>query len=119
VSGERRRVAPWLDGGRRGLRSRSRSSLPSGVDQLQAAINAVHADSATVEQTDWSQIVALYDQLLAVVPTPVVALNRAIAIGEVQGAAAALALVDALDLDSYHPFHATRAESKPPTCRDV
>src|SRR6266498_712289 len=78
--------------------------------QLQAAINAVHADAATVEQTDWSQIVALYDELLAVAPTPVVALNRAIAIGEVQGAAAALALVDDLDLENYHPFHATRAD---------
>jgi RNA polymerase sigma-70 factor, ECF subfamily len=81
-----------------------------GAYQLQAAINAVHADAATVEETDWSQIVALYDQLLAVAPTPVVALNRAIAIGEVQGAAAALALVEELDLDTYHPFHATRAD---------
>ena len=81
-----------------------------GTYQLQAAINAVHADAATFEQTDWSQIVALYDQLLAVAPTPVVALNRAIAIGEVQGAAAALALVDELSLDNYHPFHATRAD---------
>jgi RNA polymerase sigma-70 factor (ECF subfamily) len=81
-----------------------------GAYQLQAAINAVHADAATAEQTDWSQIVALYDQLLAVAPTPVVALNRAIAIGEVHGPAAALALVDELDLDNYHPFHATRAD---------
>ncbi|NUK24721.1 RNA polymerase sigma factor [Streptomyces lunaelactis] len=81
-----------------------------GPYQLQAAINAVHADAATFEQTDWSQIVALYDQLLAVAPTPVVALNRAIAIGEVQGPCAALALVDELDLDNYHPFHATRAD---------
>ncbi len=81
-----------------------------GAYQLQAAINAVHADAATLEQTDWSQIVALYDQLLAIAPTPVVALNRAIAVGEVQGAAAALALVDELDLDNYHPFHATRAD---------
>jgi RNA polymerase sigma-70 factor (ECF subfamily) len=81
-----------------------------GAYQLQAAINAVHADAATFEQTDWSQIVALYGQLLAVSPTPVVALNRAIAIGEVQGAAAALALVDELDLDAYQPFHATRAD---------
>jgi RNA polymerase sigma-70 factor, ECF subfamily len=81
-----------------------------GAYQLQAAINAVHADAATIEQTDWSQIVALYDQLLALAPTPVVALNRAVAIGEVQGAAAALALVDELDLDNYHPFHATRAD---------
>src|SRR5439155_7822272 len=81
-----------------------------GPYQLQAAINAVHADALTVEKTDWSQIVALYDQLLAVAPTPVVALNRAIAIGEVRGPAAALALVDELDLDNYHPFHATRAD---------
>jgi len=81
-----------------------------GAYQLQAAINAVHADAATVEETDWSQIVALYDQLLAVAPTPVVALNRAIAIGEVQGPAAALALVEELDLDNYHPFHASRAD---------
>jgi RNA polymerase sigma-70 factor, ECF subfamily len=81
-----------------------------GPYQLQAAINAVHADALTLEETDWPQIVALYDQLLAVAPTPVVALNRAIAIGEVQGPAAALALVDELDLDGYHPFHATRAD---------
>jgi RNA polymerase sigma-70 factor (ECF subfamily) len=78
--------------------------------QLQAAINAVHADAPRVEQTDWSQIVVLYDQLLALAPTPVVALNRAIAIGEVQGPAAGLALVDQLGLDNYHPFHATRAD---------
>jgi RNA polymerase sigma-70 factor (ECF subfamily) len=81
-----------------------------GTYQLQAAINAVHADAATFEDTDWSQIVALYDQLLEVAPTPVVALNRAIAIGEVHGPAAALALVDELELDNYHPFHATRAD---------
>jgi RNA polymerase sigma-70 factor (ECF subfamily) len=81
-----------------------------GPYQLQAAINAVHADAATAEQTDWWQIVTLYDQLLAIAPTPVVALNRAIAIGEVQGPGAALALVDELDLDNYHPFHATRAD---------
>jgi RNA polymerase sigma-70 factor, ECF subfamily len=81
-----------------------------GPYQLQAAINAVHADAETAEQTDWSQIVALYDQLLAVAPTPVVALNRAVAIGELHGAAAALALVDELELESYHPYHATRAD---------
>jgi RNA polymerase sigma-70 factor (ECF subfamily) len=81
-----------------------------GPYQLQAAINAVYADAGTIEETDWSQIVALYDQLLAVAPTPVVALNRAIAIGEVHGPAAALALVDELALDNYHPYHATRAD---------
>ncbi len=81
-----------------------------GAYQLQAAINAVHADARSVEKTDWSQIVALYDQLLAFAPTPVVALNRAIAIGEMHGPAAALALVDELDLDHYYAFHATRAD---------
>jgi RNA polymerase sigma-70 factor (ECF subfamily) len=81
-----------------------------GPYQLQAAINAVHADAATFEETDWSQILDLYDQLLALAPTPVVALNHAIAIGEVQGPAAALELVDELDLESYYPFHATRAD---------
>lgn len=81
-----------------------------GPYQLQAAINAVHANASTIADTEWSQIVALYDQLYAVAPTPVVALNRAIAVGEVQGAAAALALVDELDLDNYHSFHATRAD---------
>jgi RNA polymerase sigma-70 factor (ECF subfamily) len=91
------------------LRQCVRRNQP-GPYQLQAAINAVHADAATVEATDWSQIVALYDQLLVVAPTPVVALNRAIAIGELQGPAAALALVEELDLDTYYPFHATRAD---------
>jgi RNA polymerase sigma-70 factor (ECF subfamily) len=81
-----------------------------GPYQLQAAINAVHADAATLEETDWSQIVALYDHLLALAPTPVVALNRAVAVGEVLGPAAALALVDELDLNNYHAFHATRAD---------
>ena len=81
-----------------------------GPLQLQAAINAVHADAPAAEETDWSQIVALYDQLLASAPTPVVALNRAVAIGEVQGPAVALALVDQLDLEQYYPFHATRAD---------
>src|SRR3989441_1751811 len=98
-----------IDEGQAIVRRCLRRNQP-GPYQLQAAINAVHADAATLEQTDWSQIVALYDQLLAFAPTPVVALNRAIAIGEVQGPAAALALVDALDLDNYHPFHATRAD---------
>jgi RNA polymerase sigma-70 factor (ECF subfamily) len=81
-----------------------------GAYQLQAAINAVHAEAPTIEETDWGQIAALYDQLLALAPTPVVALNRAIAIGEVQGPAVALALVDELALDTYYSFHATRAD---------
>ncbi len=90
----------------RGCLSRNRP----GQYQLQAAINAVHADAASFEATDWSQIVALYDHLLAVASTPVVALNRAIAVGEVSGPAAALDLLDGLDLDGYYPFHATRAD---------
>jgi len=81
-----------------------------GAYQLQAAINAVHADALTIDETDWSQIVALYDQLLAVAPTPVVAPNRAVAVGEVDGPAAALALVDQLALDNYYLFHSTRAD---------
>jgi RNA polymerase sigma-70 factor, ECF subfamily len=83
-----------------------------GPYQMQAAIQAVHSDAATFQATDWGQIVALYDQLLAIAPTPVVALNRAIAVGEVEGPAAALDLVDTLEpeLDRYHAFHAARAD---------
>ena len=81
-----------------------------GPYQLQAAINAVHSDAANAADTDWGQILALYDQLLALSPTPVVALNRAVAVAEVHGPAAALAAVDSLDLDGYHPFHVARAD---------
>jgi RNA polymerase sigma-70 factor (ECF subfamily) len=80
-----------------------------GPYQLQAAINAVHTDAATAADTDWTQILALYDQLLAISPTPVGALNRAVALAEVAGPAAALQAVDVLDLRGYHLFHATRA----------
>ena len=81
-----------------------------GPYQIQAAINAVHVDAASIETTDWRQILVLYDQLLEVSPTPVVALNRAIALGEVRGPDAALVLVDGLDLEGYHLLHATRAD---------
>ncbi len=81
-----------------------------GPFQLQAAINAVHTDAESVQATDWPQILTLYDQLLALAPTPVVALNRAIAVGEVHGPQAALDLVDRLDLPDYHALHATRAD---------
>lgn len=81
-----------------------------GPYQLQAAINAVHTQAESVADTDWPQILTLYDHLLAIAATPVVALNRAIAVGEVHGASKALALVDELQLDEYHPFHATRAD---------
>jgi RNA polymerase sigma-70 factor (ECF subfamily) len=81
-----------------------------GPYQLQAAINAVHSDARTAGATDWRQIVALYDQLLALTPSPVVALNRAVAVAEVDGPLAALALVDGLELENYHLFHAIRAD---------
>jgi RNA polymerase sigma-70 factor (ECF subfamily) len=81
-----------------------------GPYQIQAAINAVHSDAARAEDTDWSQIVALYDQLLAFVRSPVVELNRAVAVAEVDGPAAALGLVDDLDLGDLHLFHAIRAD---------
>jgi RNA polymerase sigma-70 factor (ECF subfamily) len=81
-----------------------------GPYQIQAAINAVHSDAPAATATDWRQILQLYDQLLAVAPSPVVALNRAVAVAEVDGPGAALTLVDALDLGSYHLFHAIRAD---------
>ena len=81
-----------------------------GPYQIQAAINAVHADAATFAATDWSQILALYDQLLAMTSTPVVALNRAIALAEVEGPGAALEILDGLNLDEYHLYHAARAD---------
>ena len=81
-----------------------------GTYQLQATINAVHSEAVTSADTDWAQIVRIYDHLLAIAPSPVVALNRAVAVAEVDGPAAALALVDELDLDGYHLVHATRAD---------
>jgi RNA polymerase sigma-70 factor (ECF subfamily) len=81
-----------------------------GPYQIQAAINAVHSDAPTAAATDWRQILQLYDQLLSLAPSPVVALNRAVAVAEVEGPEAALALVDGLDLGGYHVFHAVRAD---------
>ena len=92
------------------VRERLRSGQVPGVYQLQAAINAVHTDAPDVRDTDWSQVVALYDQLYALQPTAVVALNRAVAIAELDGPEVALSLIDSLDLDSYHPWHAVRAD---------
>ena len=80
-----------------------------GPYQLQASINAVHSDARATAHTDWSQILTLYDQLMAIAPSPVVALNRAVAIAEVEGADRALRLVDAIELPQYHLFHAVRA----------
>ena len=88
-----------------------------GPFQIQAAINAVHSDAPTTAETEWSQIVQLYDQLMAIAPSPIVALNRAVAIGEHDGAPAGLAALDHLDMhqvdqqiDRYHLFHAARAD---------
>ncbi len=81
-----------------------------GPYQIQAAINAVHSDAADAAETDWTQIVALYDQLLVVSPSAVVVLNRAVAVAEVDGPLAALALLDDLELDAYYLFHAIRAD---------
>jgi RNA polymerase sigma-70 factor (ECF subfamily) len=80
-----------------------------GPYQIQAAINAVHSDAPTAATADWEQILHLYDQLLALDPSPIVALNRAVAVAEVEGPDAALTLIDRLDLDAYHLFHAIRA----------
>jgi RNA polymerase sigma-70 factor (ECF subfamily) len=81
-----------------------------GPYQIQAAIQAVHADAAGTADTDWPQIVALYDQLMAFTPTDVVALNRAVALAEVDGPDVALGSMEGLSLDGYHLFHAARAE---------
>lgn len=81
-----------------------------GPYQIQAAIQAVHSDAPTSQATDWYQIRQLYDHLLAIAPSPVVALNRAVAVAGIDGPAPALDLVDALDLDGYHVFHAVRAD---------
>jgi len=81
-----------------------------GPYQIQAAIGAVHSDAAVAADTDWGQILALYDQLMALAPTPVVALNRSVALAEVRGPAAALDELGRLSLGGYHLFHATRAD---------
>jgi len=81
-----------------------------GPYQLQAAINAVHSDAPTAADTDWNQILALYDQLLTFTPTAVVALNRAVAVAEIDGPLSALELVDGLSLDEYYLYHAIRAD---------
>ena len=81
-----------------------------GPYQLQAAINAVHTDALDASMTDWTQVLQLFDQLLAMTPNPVVALNRAVAVAEVDGPEVALALVEPLRQESYHAWHATRAD---------
>jgi RNA polymerase sigma-70 factor (ECF subfamily) len=98
-----------LEEGRALVRACLRRNQP-GPYQIQAAISAVHSDAPTGVDTDWQQILRLYDQLLAFAPTPVVRLNRAVALAEVDGPAAGLSAVDDLDLGGYHLFHATRAD---------
>lgn len=81
-----------------------------GPYQIQAAINAVHGDATTAALTDWSQILRLYDQLMAIAPNDVVALNRAVVVAELDGPGRALPLLDLLDLDGYMPYHVARAD---------
>ena len=94
------------------VRERLATGIPPGRYQLLAAINAVHTSARDIRETDWSQVVALYDQLLGLDRSPVVVLNRAIAVAELDGEDVALALVDQLGdaLVGYHPFHAARAD---------
>ncbi len=99
-----------IDEGHKIVRACIRRDRP-GPYQLQAAIQAVHCDADSFEATDWPQIVTLYDHLFSFSPTPVVALNRAVAVGEVDGPEAALGMIDAIgpELDEYHLLHAARA----------
>ncbi|MGC4939627.1 RNA polymerase sigma factor [Kribbella sp. DT2] len=94
------------------VRERLATGIAPGRYQILAAINAVHTSARDVRDTDWSQIVALYDQLVRIDPSPIVTLNRAIAVAELDGPDVALATVDRLadKLDAYHAFHATRAD---------
>jgi RNA polymerase sigma-70 factor (ECF subfamily) len=98
--------------GHRLVRERLAAGVAPGRYQILAAINAVHTSARDVRDTDWSQIVALYNQLVRLDPSPIVALNRAIAVAELDGPEVALAAVDRLDdkLAGYHAYHATRAE---------
>ena len=94
------------------VRERLAAGGSPGRYQILAAINAVHTSARDVRDTDWSQVVALYEQLIRLDPSPVVSLNRAIAVAEVDGPDVALATVDRLEaaLNDYHAFHATRAD---------
>lgn len=92
------------------VRARLADGRPPGRYQILAAVNAIHTDADDIRATDWSQIVELYDQLARIDPSPIVRLNRAIAVAELDGAQVALAQVEALPLEAYHAFHATRAE---------
>lgn len=101
--------AGLVDEGHRLVRRCLATNRP-GPYQVQAAINAVHTDALDASMTDWSQIVQLYDQLLALQPSPIAELNRAIAVAELDGPEVALSIVDRLDLTTYHAWHVARAE---------
>jgi RNA polymerase sigma-70 factor (ECF subfamily) len=92
------------------VRARLASGQAPGRYQVLAAINAVHTDASDVRDTDWSQVIALYDQLVRLDPSPIAALNRAIAVAELDGPEVALATIDGLPLEGYYLFHATRAD---------
>ena len=94
------------------VRERLAAGAAPGRYQILAAVNAVHTSARDVRDTDWSQIVALYDQLVRIDPSPVLALNRAIATAELDGPHVALATLDRLagPLAAYHPYHAARAD---------
>jgi RNA polymerase sigma-70 factor, ECF subfamily len=101
-----------IDEGHRLVRERLAGGIPPGRYQILAAINAVHTSARDIHDTDWRQVVALYDQLVRLDPSPIIALNRAVAVGELDGPQVALAVVDRLEhaLSGYHAFHATRAD---------
>ena len=101
-----------IDEGHALVRERLASGVAPGQYQLLAAVGAVHTSARDIRDTDWSQVVALYDQLAALDPSPVVALNRAIAVAELDGPDVAIAIVDGLagTLDDYHAYHAARAD---------
>jgi RNA polymerase sigma-70 factor (ECF subfamily) len=100
---------PLIAEGHRLVRRCLRRGTP-GPYQIQAAINAVHTDDTLSKPAKWQQILRLYDQLVSLAPTPVIALNRAVALGEVHGPQATLDVLDNLDLGTYHRYHSTRAE---------
>ena len=99
----------YITEGQRIVRECLRRNQP-GPYQIQAAIAAVHSDALTATVTDWSQIIALYDQLYAVIPTDIVWFNRAIAVAERDGPQVGLDALATVKLDGHHLFHATRAE---------
>jgi RNA polymerase sigma-70 factor (ECF subfamily) len=104
--------AALIDEGHRLVGERLASGAAPGRYQILAAINAVHTSARDIRYTDWSQVLALYDQLMRLDNSPIVALNRAVAVAEIDGPEVALAAVDRLDgsLSGYHAYHATRAD---------